>query len=140
MSEIIKFLSRRVLVCGFQFQDMKRELADCEFVTLLPAFSSKEATLALQAANALLDYGCEEFCCVGLESEWLDEELDYLVEDRNRLNVVTTAFTDEAEACEYFLFGAGGGRTNVLLALVIDHAPLLQRLRAEIGEAAGKTG
>jgi len=131
MSETIEFLSRRILVCGFECQGAARELASYEFVTLLPAYSPEEAAIALQAANALLDDGCKEFCCVGPESEWLEDELDHLIEDRDRPDVATTAFTNEAEACEYLLFAAGGGRSDVLLALVADHPSLLQRLRTE---------
>lgn len=139
MSETIQFLSRRILVHGVQFQDMTSELAGCEFVTLLPACSSEEVATALRSANALLDHGCKEFCCVGPSSESLEDELDQLVENANRLDVVTTAFTDDAEALEYFLFAAGGGRISVLLALVADHAWLLRRLRAEANKATGKT-
>jgi len=70
--------------------------------------------------NSLIDSGCVEFCCGGPEAEQLHETLDQIIEARASLEVVTTWDAAPHDACEYFLFAAAGGRTN-LLALVSGH-------------------
>ena len=84
----------------------------------------------MQAASMiskLVKSGCAEFCCVGVQAEELQDAIDAIVEDLQRYEVVTTADTDETEACEYFLFAAGGGRGG-LLALVNAHPELVETM------------
>lgn len=48
-------------------------------------------------------------------------------------DIVTTWITNETEACEYFLFAAGGAPGN-LLAIVSDH-PALAGLLEQVARA-----
>jgi len=81
-------------------------------------------------ANTVIEKGCVEFCCVGPEAEQLHDSLDWIVEEKGALEVVTTWHTDDADACEYFIHAAGGGSPS-LLALVYSYPELVGRLEAE---------
>jgi hypothetical protein len=98
------------------------------FIVLVPAFDRDERDAVERGADDLLERGCVELCCVGPESEALHDALDSTLEDRGFLHVVTTWHTDATDACEYFLFAAGGGRAP-LLALVARHAELIELLK-----------
>lgn len=97
------------------------------FAALVTAFSQEELNEVLGVAGLLLELGCQEFCCVGSEAELLHDQLDWLVEDADRLDVVTTWHTDIAEGCEYFLFAAGGQRL-VLYALISRHPEIMDAM------------
>jgi hypothetical protein len=77
-----------------------------------------------------MDLGCIEFCCVGPQAEQLHDSLDGIVEERGALEVVTTWHTDYSEACEYFLFAAGG-KPPTLLALISSRPDLAALLEDE---------
>ena len=79
------------------------------FAVLLPAYSEGEVMLAKEIVAALLDLGCIEFCCVGSLAEQLHDSIDEIIEDREMFSIVTTFHNDVSEACEYFVFAAGGG-------------------------------
>ena len=96
---------------------------DHPFAALVPAFDAAERRQVDALANTLMDLGCSEFCCVGSEADELHDSLDAIIEEREAFDVVTTSETDSVEACEYFLFAAGG-RQHELLALVSPHAEL----------------
>ena len=97
------------------------------FATLVPAFDLGELRDVEAIARTLLDLGCSEFCCVGPEAESLHDALDIIIEERGSFDVVTTWHTDETDACEYFLFGAGGGLPS-LLAMTQVHPALTSLL------------
>ncbi|MES2822753.1 MAG: hypothetical protein V4732_04055 [Pseudomonadota bacterium] len=101
------------------------------FAVLLPASNRLDLLEAEAIIVALLETGCIEFCCVGSEAELLHDSIDSLIEDRAAFDVVTTFHLDEIDACEYFLFAAGGG-VKSLLALVASHPKLVSRLQEEI--------
>ncbi|ASF45589.1 hypothetical protein [Methylovulum psychrotolerans] len=101
------------------------------FAVLLPAANKTECLEAEKLIVTLLKMGCIEFCCVGLESEFLHDEIDNIIEDNRAFDVVTTYDLDEVEGCEYFLFAAGGGIKS-LLALVSGHPNLLNELQSMI--------
>lgn len=129
MRDVIQFMSREVIIQKLNSKTIKDDLPSGAFVTLLPAYSSQDVTNALLAAKIIINFNCKQLCCVGPQSEVLHDELDFLVEDENKLDVVTTAFTNEAEACEYFLFAADAGQTKYLLALVAEHFSILEELK-----------
>jgi hypothetical protein len=93
------------------------------FVALVPAFDAAERLQVEKLAGTLLEMGCVEFCCVGAEAELLHDSLDWIIEEREAFNVATTWHVDNGEACEYFLFAAGGKLPN-LLAMVASHRDL----------------
>ncbi|HSO28948.1 MAG TPA: hypothetical protein VLS28_03535, partial [Candidatus Sulfomarinibacteraceae bacterium] len=100
------------------------------FVTLLPAFDEEERRQAEVLAGLLMDQGCVEFCCVGPEAEQLHDSIDEIVEKMGAFEVATTWHTDLSDACEHFLFAAGG-RSPTLLALVASHPELVALLAQE---------
>lgn len=100
------------------------------FVTLVPAFDAGERQKVEAMTGILMELGCREFCCVGPEAEQLHDSLDGIIEERGALEVATTWHTDYSDACEYFLFAAGG-RPPTLLALVSAHPDLTASLEAE---------
>jgi hypothetical protein len=116
------------------FGPLKDELPiniSCPFAVLLPASNKIECLEAEKLIVTFLDMGCIEFCCVGEEAEFLHDKIDNIIEDKGAFEVVTTYDLDEVEACEYFLFVAGGG-VRYLLALVSEHPNLLNRLQSMI--------
>ena len=100
------------------------------FATLLPAFSASERHQAEAMTTKLVDMGCVEFCCVGPESEQLHDALDEVIEARGVLGVVTTWHVDVLDACEHFLYAAGGERAT-LLALIAAHPSVEAKLKEE---------
>ena len=101
------------------------------FAVLLPATNKSECMEVKAIATAFLDKGCIDFCFVGKYAESLHDFLDCMIEDQGMFSVVTTAHLDEVEACEYFLFAAGGGSVP-LLALVMQNENLLNFLKNTI--------
>jgi hypothetical protein len=98
------------------------------FVVMLPALGNEDRRAAEAIVGELIDLGCVEICCVGPEGESLHDAVDWIVEDKAALEVVTTWHADEAEGCEYFLYAAGG-RPSCLLALVRDQLQLSSTLQ-----------
>ena len=98
------------------------------FVALLPASDKAECIEAEKLIVELMDMGCVEFCCVGQEAELLHDKIDYVIEACGVTNIVTTFDADIHEACEYFLFGAGGGQ-GLLLAMISEHQDLVKILQ-----------
>ena len=96
------------------------------FTTLMPAFDAAERSVMEALALGLVAQGCEGFCCVGPEAELLHDGLDSIVEDAGALHVLTTGYTDEAEAIEYLLFSGGG--THSMIAMIGSHSELSARL------------
>jgi hypothetical protein len=97
------------------------------FAALVAAFCQEERNEVLAVAGLLLELGCKELCCVGFEAEPLHDDLDQLLEDSNRLDVVTTCHKNIVEGCEYFLFGAGAQRL-VLYGLISRHPEVMDAL------------
>lgn len=97
------------------------------FAALVSASCQEERNEVLSIAGGLLEQGCKEFCCVGLEAELLHDQLDVLLEEAGSLDVVTTWHEDAVDGCEYFLFAAGGQRL-LLFALISQHPELLDVL------------
>jgi len=64
---------------------------------------------------------------VGPAAELLHDALDDIIENDGALSVVTTWHTDEKDACEYFLFAAGGA-VKSLVALISLHPELVELL------------
>lgn len=120
------FSDSRTLLFGSLVQPLSDSLSQ-PFVTLLPAFDEGERKQAQAITGPLVNRGCVEFCCVGPEAEQLHDSIDEIVEERGALAVVTTWHTDFSDACEHFLFAAGG-RSPTLLALVASHPELVALL------------
>jgi hypothetical protein len=104
------------------------------FAALLPAFHAGERTKVRTLVPHLLLVGCREFCSVGPEAEILHDEIDSIVEAQDSLDVVTTWHTELLDACEYFVWAAGGRKT-ALFAVTSDHSDLdsllLDEMRGE---------
>lgn len=99
------------------------------FAAMLPAFDRHDRDASTAVVAHLVDLGCIEFCCVGPEAEALhDAIIDWVIEDKNALHVVTTWHDNQTEGGEYFLYAAGG-RPPVLLGLVADHPELVAVLQ-----------
>lgn len=121
----LKFCGREVFVCSFG--DVLSVRIAPAFVTLIVAACQKDIDENLRVANALLEKGCNEFCCIGPESEKLHDQLDNLIEDAGLIDVVTTWHKDITEGCEYFLFAAGG-QSVPLVGLISKHPQILDVL------------
>jgi hypothetical protein len=102
------------------------------FPVMLPAFNGMERSAAEGMVAGLINSGCREFCCVGQQAEQLHDAIDWIIEDRHALDIVTTWHQDIVEACEYFLFAAGIG-TNCRIALVSEHAAVVSLLLNLVG-------
>jgi len=103
-----------------------------EFVVLVPIFFQEDINEAIKIISPLLGKGCKEVCCVGLESEIFHDLLDDIIEDSSFFDVVTTWHKDVIEGCEYFLFAAGGQKTE-LLVFTFKHPEILSFL-ADVDE------
>lgn len=60
------------------------------FVTLVPAVSAEDLSEIASVAMALVDAGCNEFCCIGREAHAFEDRLDEIVELNDRLSVLTS--------------------------------------------------
>jgi hypothetical protein len=136
MKDILKIATSdgRVVVCCSISTALAIRMPS-HFAVLVLARDKIEGNNVRNMAGALIDLGCVEFCCAGAEAEWLHDELDYVIEDKGTLGVVTTWYESEAEACQCFLFAAGGAQLE-LLAIVLDHPGLLAALEA-LAKASG---
>jgi hypothetical protein len=101
------------------------------FVLLVPAYDEEEKQQVEAVAEGLVELGCVEFCFVGPRAEEFHDFIDQIVESKGAFEVVTTWHTDVSDACDYFLFAAGG-RSATLLALVCRHRDLLEPLEEEV--------
>lgn len=135
MPEYFELASGRQLTM-LELQESVSIATKAPFAALLPAFQLSERTVVIELFQSLLRAGCIEFCCVGPEAELLHDELDILLEAQNALDVITTWHLEAAEACEYFIWAAGGGRTD-LLALTSTHSELSELLRLELVSSGG---
>ncbi|POZ50890.1 hypothetical protein [Methylovulum psychrotolerans] len=120
----------RVIAIGSVKDDPPINLS-APFAVLLPAANKVECIEAGRRIVTFLAMGCIEFCCVGKAAEFLHDTIDEVIEDKAGFEVVTTYDLDATEGCEYFLFAAGGGSTD-LLALVSEHPSLLNSLKNKI--------
>lgn len=101
-----------LMVCGLNdFASCMGSLVNELFPVMLPAFNGMERSVAEGIAAGLIGHGCREFCCVGQEAEQLHDSIDWIIEDMQALDIVTTWHQDIVEACEYFVFAAGIGAT-----------------------------
>lgn len=98
-----------------------------DFGFLLPAFDDAECDKVLALVPHLLATNCAQITCLGLKAEKLHDEIDTLVEDAGRFNILTTYDSDLLEACEYFIFAAGSSVTH-LVALIGDHPEVVSIL------------
>jgi len=123
--EIVTFGGREVFI-GAPNRILAGDVVS-PFATLVVASCQEELNEVLGVAGLLLELGCKEFCCLGFEAELLHDCLDRLVEDSNRLDVVTTWHTNIDKGCEYFLFAAGGQDIN-LYGLIAGHPAVMDAL------------
>lgn len=129
MKRIFELIGRKLVVDELRVSDELLSLLSAgEFIAMLPAYSKDEMGAVLNVAEVLFRYGCKELCCIGAYSYEIENELDFLLEHRGLTDVVTTAFTNEHEAAEYFLFAAGGARGTLLIALVGQHETISDEL------------
>lgn len=110
MSRILKFGSLECL------DENLREVLRDGYVALIPAGASHETDIEL-VLDGLVQSGCKEFCFTGNFAEDLHDKVDSFLEKEMLLQIATTACPDELEAIDYFLYGAGGGESD-MLALV----------------------
>jgi hypothetical protein len=100
------------------------------FTVLVSATCEDDKTEIGKIANYLLEIGCVEFCCSGLNAEALHDSLDEIIEATEHHEVVTTFFEDDQEACEYFL-NVSGGLNLGLVALIANQPILMSKLLSE---------
>ncbi|WP_136003112.1 hypothetical protein [Stenotrophomonas maltophilia] len=124
----MNFGYRRVFLCDFEsFKRIENGINVKNCALLLPAFMASEVESSLSFALEAVRLGCKEVCCVGQFSDALEDALDAVLELNDRLEVVTTSSSEEGEALEYFLFGAGGGNPGMDLVAVVENHPALRR-------------
>jgi hypothetical protein len=107
--------------------DWSATTSPAPFVALVPASNESERQQVEASTGALVDAGCVEICCVGCDAEVLHDAIDWIVEERGALEVVTTWDVDEREGCEYFLQTAAGASLP-LLALILEHPALTAQI------------
>ena len=118
-----------LIICGFNnYIDCIRETYSEPFLVMLPAFSRQERIASEGIAINLVDLGCIDFCCVGQQAEQLHDAIDYIIEDKNNLSVLTTWHCDIKEGCEYFIFAAGIG-VRFRIAIVSKHNSIISCLQ-----------
>lgn len=105
-----------------------KDILPSTFAVLLPAFDAEERRAAEAVVTPLVELGCIEFCCVGPQAEELHDAIDWVIEEKKGLHVVTTWDESQTEACEYFVHAAGG-RPPGLLGLVENHPELVAALQ-----------
>lgn len=111
------------------------------FVALLPARNASDCVLAVKIISRLIEFGCVEICCAGPMAQQMHDQLDVFVETADKFEVATTWYSDNREACEYFLFAAGGGCSS-LLALILEQPELVAMVRevaANVRDEPGDT-
>ncbi|WP_176462260.1 hypothetical protein [Ralstonia solanacearum] len=120
----------KIIFCG-SLDDGIPENITSHFVALLPAFDGDERANVKSLVPFLLKGRCEQFCCVGLESEALHDEIDDILEELKMTDVVTTYHLDVVDACDYFIFAAGAFSAS-FVALVADHLDVVSALKRAI--------
>jgi len=127
--DVVDFYDKRLALCGAQDVDsIAAFVSGREFAVLLPVDSDSAKEIALRCGRRFVELGCKEFCCVGSLAADTEDELDCLLEDEGRTDIVTTSFDHEEDAAEYFLFAAGGATFHRLVAMVEGRADLSARL------------
>lgn len=108
------------------------------FILVLSATDADDLHAAVAALPQALDEDCVEVCCVGLLSAKLEDEIDFVVESRDALSMVATAFTDPVEAAEYLATAARLNDASVLLFSPPSStgAQLLRSIELAISETA----
>ncbi|WP_373085473.1 hypothetical protein [Sneathiella sp.] len=124
--QIINFDNREIAIGSLS--DFSVENISTPFAILVAAFSQQELDEVVGLAKDLIELGCKEFCCVGVEAERLHDQLDHLIEDSGSYDIVTTWHDNLVEGCEYLLFGAGGQQI-ALFGLVSKHPEILEALK-----------
>jgi len=100
---------------------------DGPLAALVPAFGDEECEVVLAMIPALLARNCTHIACVGVFAEKLHDQIDGLVEELRRSDVITTFHDDAREASEYFVFVARASAPT-LLAFVGDHPDVVDAL------------
>lgn len=129
MSRILRFGSMDSLDANLH------EVLRDGYIALIPAETDHEVNCE-RIVDMLVQSGCKELCFVGGLAEYLHDEADSILEKSMLLKVVTTACSDELEAIDYFLYGAGGGESD-MLALVDDWPALKMKLLKAISSTEG---
>lgn len=129
---IMTLRSGRIVAIGSLDEPLEQSFGK-PFVVLVPAFNALERCQVESMANALMNLGCKEFCCVGPQAEQLHDSLDEIVEEQGAIEVVTTWHANFDDAFEYFEFAAGEG-TFTLLALVSPHSDLAAQMEAVVAK------
>lgn len=132
---MLKVGSRRVFLCNREsFRCIEKEINRKSYALLLLANETSEIEGALTFALVVAGAGCKEICCMGYVSAELEDALDAALELQGRLDVVTTSFSEEDEALDYFLFAAGGAESGMdLVAVIDDHVSLKRSLVSLVG-------
>lgn len=91
----------------------------------------------LRFVKNVIGHDCKEICCYGTGSERLHDDVDELVEQENRLSIVTTWFDASRidEACWYFVHLAGN-QPNKLIAMVDANASICSILERQMHGAS----
>lgn len=125
MNKSVKFSGRTLTLLPLTVPS--DPLPDEGYLVLLPAFNEQEDIKSLEVSRFYMEGLCKEFCCVGVNAEKLEEEMDVMLEDIG-LFIPTTAILKVDDACDYFLFGADAGNARYLFALVEEHSHLAEKL------------
>lgn len=129
---MIELGSRRIFVCDVGALDETiNSLGGRRYALLLSASGKLEVASSLQVALHAVSAGCSEVCCTGSLSGELEDALDAALESQGRLGVVTTSFSQDSDALEYFLFAASGADPEMdLVAAIAEHDDLRRSLVA----------
>ena len=104
-----------------------RKVPAAPLVALLRAEERWDPAPLERLVVALLERGCIQFCCVGARAEEVHDAIDWIVEERDRLEIVTTWHAERVEAVDYVRCTAGLAGANVL-ALVEGDPTLVELL------------
>ncbi len=119
---MMNFGSRRVFLCDVEsFARTEKSINSKNCTLLLPASTMSDVESSLSIALQAVRLGCKEVCCAGQFSDALEDALDAVLELDDNLDVVTSSSSEEGEALEYFLFGAGGGDPDMDLVAVVEN-------------------
>ena len=129
-----EFGGRKVIIISAN--DIAVENFTSPFAALVTASNRKELDEILGIAASLIKNGCQEFCCVGADSELLHDELDHLIESAGFLDIATTWHNNTVEGCEYFLYAAGG-QGLTLIAIIAQHPDLLKSMELAAEQSSG---
>ena len=86
-----------------------------KFAVLFPVLKPEiEDEKIIWFSKKMIDFGCIEFCIVGLDSERIHDLIDDVIVEKEMLDIVTTWHDVLDEACDYFLNCAGGGTCHLI--------------------------